>query len=201
MKHYNRALDLMAAAALLASQGKVESAAKAFTAASKDKSLTAALKIIEASNRKAFRAAVQAGRIKAADQGIAADEPGEEFRVDVKENGDRVVQEAAAKVKAMRAQARKLLTRADAMEEGPEDDFLDGDEDLEAASDEDGDLDLGEIDTEPTEDDDDDVAVESNFIKAFGARAAAKAVQAKTGKTSVNAGSFARAVRNLNALK
>lgn len=206
---YNRSLDLLAAAGVFTRSGKIESAAKAFTAAVKDPSFIAALKIIEASNLAAHKAAVKAGKIKANDQGIDSENPGEEFRIDVEENGDRVVQEA----KALRQRAKKLLQRADAMceddlgFEASADDadlsFLDS-KDTTAETDPDGDLDEDEIDDEESEEMDGPET--ASFIKAFGARikssAPSKAAPAsKSAPSKTTASSFSRAVRNLNSLK
>ena len=201
---YNRALDLMAASAGLMRANKIESAAKALAAAVKDPSFVAAMKIIEASNKKAYTAAVKAGVIKA-DTGIDAENPGEEFRMDVEENsGDRVVQEA--KAKALRSQARKLIQRADAMMEDDSDDMGgdgDMDEDDTAFLDNEAtaDFDAGDMDEEAIEDE--DVGEEmtgpeqASFIRAFGSRAKATPVKSAVSKTAA----FARAVRNMNALK
>lgn len=170
---YIRALDLLAAAAVFAKQGKVNSAAKSFNDAVNDKSIGAALKVIEASNKAAHKAA----KVKANDQGIDADEPGEEFRVEVEENGDRAVQQA----KSLRAKARALLAQADAMD--GDDELPDDDENfLGADADEDGDLDIGDLD------EGDDMS------------ARVKASAAKPKSLTVNAAAFARAVRNIHAL-
>lgn len=179
---YNRSLDLLAAAGLFSREGKVNSAAKAFTAAVKDPSFTAALRIIEASNK--------AARLKAS-EGIDADMPGEELRVDVEENGDRVVQEA----KAMRAKAKALLAAADEMESDDADlSFLDEGEDNTA--DADGDLDEDDMDGGS----DEETFNSASFIKAFGPSKKVKAAAAPVAK-KLEATAFARAVRNLNAIK
>lgn len=191
---YIRSLDLLAAAAVMASEGKVNNAAKAFAAAVKCPSLTAGLRAIEATNKKAY-AQAKAGAVKAND-GIPAENPGEELREEVAENGDRVVQEATAK--ALRARAAKLLQKADAMdaEEGEDSelDFLDGDDSLEA--DMDGDLDMDDEDDMGGE----EFAASATFIKAFGQRAAKPVAAAAKPAAPVTASSFARAVRNVNAL-
>ena len=214
MKNYNRSLDLMAAAAILAGKGQTENAAKAFTAAVKDPSIAAALRVIESSNKAAYAKASR--RVRANDGSTDSENPGEELRVEVDENGDRTVQEAkAATARAMRQRAAKLLTRADAMEdcdddmdaddgdfeataseEGDDDtdmSFLDGD-DSTADADMDGDLDEDEIDSEPVE-------TSAKFIKAFGARAAKVPAKAAVKPVASTASAFARAVRNINALK
>jgi hypothetical protein len=196
---YNRSLDLLAAAMIYARAGKVEQAAKAFSAAANCQSMQAALKVIEASNKAAYASAKP---VKASDAGIPSENPGEEFREDVPENGDRVVQEATTAA-SLRAQARKLTQQAAAIEAAGEDDaelsFLDADDNT--AADMDGDLDM---------DDEDDFGAEASFIKAFGARASGTAPKTATAATKpaapavaskVNAGAFARAVKNLNVLK
>lgn len=193
---YNKALDLMAAAAIFAKEGRVNAAAKTFTAAVNDPSMQAALKVIEASNLKAY------SQVKA-NEGLPAENVGEEFREDVPENGDRVVQQASAK--SLRAQARKLVQQADAMDSEEDDSgdadlsFLDG---VDATADADGDLDMDDMD-----DDTEGFGPESaSFVKAFGARASGKApVKAAAAPAAaakkVEASAFARAVRNMNAIK
>ena len=216
---YNRSLDLVAAAGVYSLKGQVNSAAKAFTAAVKDPSFTAALKIIEASNRAAYKAAVKAGTIKANSEGVESDNPGEELRVEVEENGERNVQESR-----LRAQAKRLTQKADALkakkapvkaeaeagDDAEEEDdgfdmecgtdeadsdlaFLDG-ADKTASSDDEGDMSEEEIDGEPTEELSGPEA--ASFIKAFGQRV--KSTTRSPKKTT--ASSFARAVRNMNAL-
>lgn len=105
---YNRALDLLCAAAEYQRANKPNSAAKAFLAACRDSSIVAALNIVEANNKVAYAKLVKASRIKAKQKslsarkvragietnGIEEDSPGDEFRVEPTENGDRVIQEA-----------------------------------------------------------------------------------------------------------
>ena len=203
---YNRALDLMAAAMVFAAAGKTDKAAKAFAGAVNCKSMKAALQVIESSNKAAY---AKAKSVKASDAGIPAENPGEEFREDVPENGDRVVQEATATAASLRARARKLTQQAAALEASGEDDdaelsFLDADDNT--AADMDGDLDADDLDMD---DGDDDFGPESaSFIKAFGSRASgtakpavAAAKPAVAPAAKVSASSFARAVKNLNVLK
>ena len=184
MKNYIRSLDLLAAAAVFARKGRMNAAAKVFAAAVNDPSLTAGLTVIESSNKAAY--ANKAGAKVKANDSIDSKNPGEEFREEVAENGDRIVQEAAK----LRAQARRLVQKADAMEDGEGDDnidFLDG-EDSTADADMDGDLDLG--------DEADDFGPGSaSFVRAFGSPVKAAAAPKK-----IESAAFARALKNLNAL-
>lgn len=189
---YNRALDLMAAAIVALNKQQPNRAAKSLQAAAKDPSVTSALKIIEASNSKAYKAR----QLKAGvdDLGVPDVEPGEEFRVEVDDQDARTVQEATA----LEARARKMLAkakqlRADAVTaDGDEDDdgdmdFLDDDsEDIEA--DADGDLDESEMECAAT------TAVAASPIKSFATRAGKTVATANTSKA------FAQTLRNLNAI-
>jgi hypothetical protein len=89
---YNRALDLLCAAAEFQKAGQPLRAAKALASAVKDSSLASAFALVEAANSKAHAALTAAGF----DADVGADDAGEELRETVKENGDRIVQESAA---------------------------------------------------------------------------------------------------------
>lgn len=183
---YNRSLDLMAAAAEAMVAKKPNTAAKYFAAAVADRSITAALKIIEASNAPAHASMVKAAKLEASKKqsqrarrmraGLDAAgepdfEPGEELRVEPDENGDRVVQEA------------------DFDEMVGDEDFED--EDVLSSADEDED----DEDDADGDGEGDDEEVEA---KVTARRAPAKAA-VKQVKTTA-AASFAQALRNFEAL-
>ncbi len=171
---YNRALDLLCAAAEYHLSNKPNSAAKAFTAACKDPSIKAALAIVEASNSTAHAKMVAAAKKQQAsakrrvrsgleEAGETEFQAGEDLRVEPDENGDRIIQEA------------------DFDEDTLGDDDFDGD-DVLSAVDED----------EDDEDDEDDEAEKAEASVRAKARAKAS--------VSASTSNFARALKNFDAL-
>jgi hypothetical protein len=116
---YNRALDLLCAAAEFQKAGQPLRAAKALTAAVKDPSLTKAFALVEAANS-AAHAKLTAANF---DDAAADDEPGEDLRIVPEENGDRIVQESAASDDE----------DDDSLEAAAEDDEEEADEEVEKA--------------------------------------------------------------------
>jgi hypothetical protein len=91
-------LDLLCAAVTYRQEGKLTAAAKCFEAAVKDKSISAALRIVESSNAPAHSQLVRASRLKAGTDafGELDQDIGNELKIEPEENGDRIVQEAGA---------------------------------------------------------------------------------------------------------
>jgi hypothetical protein len=185
---YNRALDLLCGAAQLLKSGKPNSAAKALAAAIKDPSFTAGLKLINANNEAAYNRSVKAARVEAKRRkmragvddgpGLPDFEPGEELRVDVEENGDRIIQEAD-------------------FDEMMGDDDFDDMEVLSAAKGEEDDEE--EDEDEDDEDEKEDKKASSNLAARLKSKVSASATKPPIKISS--AAQLARALKNLEALK
>lgn len=74
MKQYNRALDLMALAAVKFTEGKTTLAAGLMVKATKEPSFARAIAIIEASNGQAYTTAKTAAKVKAKKRALASEE-------------------------------------------------------------------------------------------------------------------------------
>lgn len=94
---YNRSLDLLCAAVTCRQEGKIDQAAKLFESAVKCSSISAALKIVEASNSKAHANLLRASRLKAGTDSVGEPDQdvGNELKIEPEENNERIVQESA----------------------------------------------------------------------------------------------------------